>query len=198
MPSRPIRHAWTKSGAPSVWSLRTMPSRRPLSNPARRFLRSTGGSARKTWPSSLEEVEGVHHRLADGAAAVQSIEDCHPIRAADDRLTIEREHVARSCIAVTTIAGYRLLPSQPRGVSGLTASADLQPVTAVLDLVQPVRPGGRLGGAGGDAGRNEIRTGRSDEHPLELSTRFAGRESPECRGGGLVRAAYHAPIEPRK
>jgi hypothetical protein len=65
-----------------------MPSRRPLGNPARRFSRSTRGSARKSWPSSLEEVEGVHHSFADGAAAVERVEDRDAIRTADHGLAV--------------------------------------------------------------------------------------------------------------
>jgi hypothetical protein len=49
-------------------------------------------------------------------------------------------------------------------------------------LTMPRHRRRRLGGTGGDAGRNKTEV-RTNGHPLEISTRFAGREPSQCRGG---------------
>jgi hypothetical protein len=84
--------------APSSAVCNTMPMRRLANSLASRFLRF---AQRQGAEIELEEVEGVQHGLADGAAAVQGIEDRDAVRAADAGLA-ER---ARSCMAVTAIAG---------------------------------------------------------------------------------------------
>jgi hypothetical protein len=85
-----MRQACRKMVAPfsSVWSLSTMPSRRPPRSLASRFLRSPSGWARKVFAVELQQVEAVEHGLAYGAAAVQSIEDCDAVRTAYHGLAI--------------------------------------------------------------------------------------------------------------
>jgi hypothetical protein len=56
-----------------------MPSRRPPRSLARRFAVAQRHVS-EVLAVELEEIESVQHRLAGGAAAVQSIEDRHAIR----------------------------------------------------------------------------------------------------------------------
>lgn len=103
------------------------------------------------------QVEGVEHRLADGAVAVKRVEDGDPVRAADNRLAIERErrraelHRRRND---PRIAGRPVEAAPCEEPHAVAFAADLQAVTIMLDLVSPVGPGRRLGGASWDAGRN--------------------------------------------
>jgi hypothetical protein len=59
----------------------------------------------------LEQVEGVQHRLGDGATPVERVEHRDAIRAAHHRLAVERDDLARNSIAVTAIAGCRPVKS---------------------------------------------------------------------------------------
>src|ERR1700759_5411319 len=67
-----------------------MPSRRPPSNFAGRFLRSLRGHA-EVLSVELQKVEGVQHGLGDRAAPVERVEDGDAIRTADHRLAVDRE-----------------------------------------------------------------------------------------------------------
>jgi hypothetical protein len=75
-----MRHACTKSRAPSssVWSLSTMPSRRP---------------PRSLAAVEFKQVEGVQHGLGDRAAPVERVEYRHAIRPAHHGLGVERERL---------------------------------------------------------------------------------------------------------
>jgi hypothetical protein len=80
MPSRPMRHACRKIVAPSssVWSL----------------IAVAQGPRAEVLTVELQKVEGVQHGLGDGAAAVQSIEDCDAIWTADHGFSVEGERLA--------------------------------------------------------------------------------------------------------
>jgi hypothetical protein len=66
----------------------------------------------------------------------------------------------------------------------------------VLDLVDPVGPSGRLEDARRDAGCNETKTGRSDEHPLNYRLALPVGSPHNAAAGGVVRVAYLAPLYP--
>jgi hypothetical protein len=106
----------------------------------------------------FEQIEGVQHGLADSAAAVQRVEDGDAIRTADHRLAIDRERPGAELRRGDGNCGVAPAPvvAAPREEPhGIAFPADLQPVTVVFDLVDPIGPARRLGGEGGDAGSNE-------------------------------------------
>ena len=163
MPSRPMRHACRKIVAPSssVWSLSTMPSRRPRSSLASRFLRSLRGRPRRS-SRQLQQVEGVQHGLGDRAAAVQSVKDRHAIRAAHHCLAVERKRPGAQQgrgDGDRWVAGAPVVAPSGEQAHLVADAADLQAISVVLDLVHPARSRGHSVGAGGDAGWDEAGAG---------------------------------------
>jgi hypothetical protein len=113
--------ACRKTAAPSssVWSLSTLPSRRPPSSLARHFLRS-----------------------------VERVEDGDAVRTADDRLAIQRERPGpqqRRGDGDRRIAVAPVVPPPGEQPHDVTLAPNLQPVAVVLDLVHQPGPVGALG-----------------------------------------------------
>jgi hypothetical protein len=69
-------------------------------------------------------------------------------------------------------------------------AADLQPIAVVLDLVHPIGPGGRFGGAGRDAGWDEA--GR-ERHGAVIIGCAGGRATFPHRRRSPAPAAQRAP-----
>jgi hypothetical protein len=93
MPSRPMRHAGRKIAAPSssVCVLGPMPIRRLPNEPRQPLLAVTQGHGAEVLAIKFEEIEAVQHGLADGAVAMQGIEDTHAVRAADAGFAVQDE-----------------------------------------------------------------------------------------------------------
>jgi hypothetical protein len=114
MPSRPMMQACRKMVAPSssVWSLRTMPNLRWPTSLANRFLRSpSSGRSRRSWPASSRRSKAystasltVPRRWSASNTATPS----GPYTTASPSSVNDR---ARNRVAVTAIAGYRVLQS---------------------------------------------------------------------------------------
>jgi hypothetical protein len=124
----------------------------------------------------LQEVEGVEHRTADSAVAVQCVEDRDAIRSTDHGLAVERE---RTCPKLRRGAGNRGVTSVPvvaaarEEAHGIAVASDLKPVAVVLDLVDPVGPDGRLGRACRNTGRDEAVGSRQHVSNIGLLSRPA-------------------------
>jgi hypothetical protein len=121
--------------------------------PSRRLPRSVTQRPRaEILPVELEEVESVQHRLADGAVAVQRVEDRDAVRAAYDRLVVQGE---RADAQLHGGDDDRRVPTAPvvaapgEQAHSVAIAVDLQPVAVVLVLVNRVRAGGRLRRASG-------------------------------------------------
>ena len=65
-----------------------MPIRRLPTSPRRALLAVAECQLAKILTVELQQVEGVQHGLADGAAAVERVEDGDAIRTAYDRLAM--------------------------------------------------------------------------------------------------------------
>jgi len=120
------------------------------------------------------------------AAAVEGVEHGDTIGAANHRLAIPgegpRAQLGRGCgdggIALGPIIAAP--GEQPHRVAD---AANLQPVAVVFDLVDPLRPRGRLGGAGGDARRD---VSVATRHATKVAACPTGQQRPKCRRRGIV------------
>jgi hypothetical protein len=87
---------------------------------------------------------------------VQRVEDGNAVRTAHRGLAVDRERLGRQLRRGArdrrVSIGPVIAPPEPHDIA---VTADDQPVTAVLDLVDPAGPGRRLGGAHGNPGLNE-------------------------------------------
>jgi hypothetical protein len=106
-------------------------------------LRSPSDSApRSTF--ELDQVEGVQHGIADGAAPVEGVEDGDPVRATDG-LTVERErqraelhrgHNDRRIPAALIVAASR------ERAHRVAVSLDLEPVAVMFSCTRSEPAGG--------------------------------------------------------
>jgi hypothetical protein len=108
------------------------------------------GQAAEVLAVELQEVEDVEHRVADGPVAVDGVEDRHAIGAADDRLAVQGERPQLGSRGRDRrIAAGPIVAASGEQPDGVAVPADLQPISVVLDLVDPIGAGRRLGNAGG-------------------------------------------------
>jgi hypothetical protein len=131
----------------------------PLAQQPRQALLAVAErQAAKVLAIKLQEVERVQHRVADGAMAMEGVEDRDPVRAGDDCLAVEREGGSTQLGRRGNdrrVAGALVIAASGEEAHGVAVTPDLQPIAVVLDLVHPVEPGGRLRSAGGNAGLDE-------------------------------------------
>jgi hypothetical protein len=84
----------------------------------------------------FEEVEGVQHRLADGAPAVQGVEDRDAIRAAHHGLAIDCKRRAPESgrgAYDRRVAVAPVVAAPGEQANGVALPTDLQPIAVVLD-----------------------------------------------------------------
>jgi hypothetical protein len=100
---------------------------------------------------------------------VQGVEDRNPIRTADAGLAVQRERLSPKFHRGRS---YRWIPvapvvAAPREEAHLVARAlQLKTISIVLDLMHPLRAGGRFEGARRDAGSDEGGARTNLGHPL--------------------------------
>jgi hypothetical protein len=111
----------------------------------------------------LQKIECVQERLAGLVAAMQGVEDGNTVMPDHNRLAVQRERLGPQ---LGGGRGNRRIPIGPviaapgEEPHSLAVPAHDQPIAVVFGLVNPARPGRRLGNAGRNADLKTFRRHR--------------------------------------